>query len=73
MNIQLVFTYKDMRIKIKRVSPTFLAPVGSTSTKVNTIALIGWTCLGVRLAILGSLYLFKCVKLNVGKIKMMKL
>ena len=69
MNIQLVVTYKDLRKKIKRVAPTYLAPVGSTSTKVNTIALIGWTCLGVRLAILGSLYLFKCVKLNVAKSK----
>jgi hypothetical protein len=43
--------------KIKTVAP--LAPMAS---KVNTTALIGWTCLGVGLisfTILGSLYLFQ--------------
>ena len=48
--------------KIKTISPTYLAPMASASTKVNTTALIGWTCLGVGLisfTILGSLYLFK--------------
>jgi hypothetical protein len=36
--------------------------MASASTKVNTAALIGWTCLGVGLisfTILGSLYLFQ--------------
>jgi hypothetical protein len=48
--------------KIKTVAPTYLVPIASASTKVNTTALIGWTCLGVGLigfTILGSLYLFK--------------
>ena len=48
--------------KIKTVAPTCLAPMASASTKVNTTALIGWTCLGVGLisfTILGSLYLFQ--------------
>lgn len=48
--------------KIKTVAPTYLAPMASASTKVNTTALIGWTCLGVGLisfTILGSLYLFQ--------------
>ena len=45
--------------KIKTVA---LAPIASASIKENTIALIGWTCLGVGLisfTILGSLYLFQ--------------
>ena len=36
--------------------------MASASTKVNTTALIGWTCLGVGLigfTILGSLYIFQ--------------
>ena len=48
--------------KIKTVAPAYLAPMASASTKVNTTALIGWTCLGVGLigfTILGSLYLFQ--------------
>ncbi len=48
--------------KIKTVALTYLAPMVSASTKVNTTSLIGWTCLGVGLisfSILGSLYLFK--------------
>lgn len=48
--------------KIKTVAPTYLTPMASASTKVNTTALIGWTCLGVGLigfTILGSLYLFQ--------------
>ena len=48
--------------KIKTVAPTYLAPIASASTKVNTTALIGWTCLSVGLisfTILGSLYLFQ--------------
>ena len=51
--------------KIKTVAPSYLAPMASASTKVNTTALIGWTCLGVGLisfTILGSLYLFQCVE-----------
>lgn len=35
--------------KIKTVAPTYLVPMASASTKVNTTALIGWTCLGVGL------------------------
>ena len=48
--------------KIKTVAPTYLAPIAAASIKVNTTALIGWTCLGVGLigfTILGSLYLFQ--------------
>ena len=48
--------------KIKTVAPTYLAPMVSASTKVNTTALIGWTCFSVGLisfTILGSLYLFQ--------------
>lgn len=48
--------------KIKTVAHIYLAPMASASTKVNTTALIGWTCLGVGLigfTILGSLYLFQ--------------
>ncbi len=48
--------------KIKTVTPTYLTPMALASTKVNTTALIGWTCLGVGLigfTILGSLYLFQ--------------
>lgn len=45
--------------KIKTVAPTYLAPMASASTKVNITALIGWTCLGVGLIGLGSLYLFQ--------------
>ena len=48
--------------KIKTVAPTYLAPLASVSTKVNTTALIGWTCLGfglISFIILGSLYLFQ--------------
>jgi len=48
--------------KIKTVTPTYLAPMAAASTKVNTTALIGWTCIGVGLigfTILGSLYLFQ--------------
>jgi hypothetical protein len=48
--------------KIKTVAPAYLAPMASASTKVNTTALIGWTCLGVGLigfTILGSFYLFQ--------------
>ena len=51
--------------KIKTVAPTYLAPMASASTKVNTTALIGWTCLSVGLisfTILGSLYLFQRAK-----------
>lgn len=36
--------------------------MASASTKVNTTALIGWTCLGfglISFTILGSLYLFQ--------------
>ena len=48
--------------KIKTVAPTYLAPIASTSTKVNTTALIGWTCFGVGLIgfiTFGALYLFR--------------
>ena len=48
--------------KIKTVAPTYLAPIVSVSTKVNTTPLIGWTCLGfglISFTILGSLYLFQ--------------
>ena len=48
--------------KIKTVAPTYLAPMASASTRVNTTALICWTGLGVGLisfTILGSLYLFQ--------------
>jgi len=48
--------------KIKTITPSYLAPMSSAVTKVNTTALIGWTCLGLGLigfVILGSLYLFK--------------
>lgn len=48
--------------KIKTVAPTYLASIASVSTKVNTIALIGWTCFGVGLIgfiTFGALYLFK--------------
>lgn len=48
--------------KFKTVAPTYLGPMASASTKLNTTALIGWTCLGVGLisfTILGSLYLFQ--------------
>lgn len=47
--------------KIKIVAPTFLAPMSSASTKVNTTLLIGRRFLDVSLisfTILGSLYLF---------------
>ena len=46
--------------KIKTVALTYLIPMAST--KVNTIAIIGYTCFGVGLigfTILGSLYLFQ--------------
>ena len=46
--------------KIKTVAPTFLTSIASTS-KVNTTALIGWTCFGMVLIsfiTFGSLYLF---------------
>lgn len=33
--------------KIKTVAPNYLVPMASASTKVNTIALIGWTFLGL--------------------------
>ena len=48
--------------KIKTVAPNYLAPMAAASTRVNTTAVIGWTCLGVGLigfTILGSLYLFQ--------------
>lgn len=48
--------------KIKTVPPTYLAPMASALTKVNTTALIGWTCLGfglISFTTLGSLYLFQ--------------
>lgn len=51
--------------KIKTVAHTYLAPIVAASTKVNTTALIGWTCLGVGLigfTILGLLYLFQRAK-----------
>ena len=47
--------------KIKTVAPTYLAPIASASTKVNTTALIGWRCLGfglISFTILDLLYLF---------------
>ena len=46
--------------KIKTVAPTYLIPMASS--KVNTTAIIGYTCFGVGLigfTILGSLYLFQ--------------
>ena len=48
--------------KIKTVAPTYLAPIASASTKVNTTALISWTCFGVGLIgfiTFGALYLFQ--------------
>ena len=48
--------------KIKTVAPTYLAPIASASTKVNTTALIGWTCFGIGLIgfiTFGALYLFE--------------
>ena len=48
--------------KIKTVAPTYLAPMASALTTINTTALISWTCLGAGLisfTILGSLYLFQ--------------
>ena len=47
--------------KIKTVAPTYLAPMASASTKVNTTALIGYTCFGVGL-IGFTIYLFKCAE-----------
>ena len=47
---------------MKIVAPTYLAPMASAATKMNTTALIGWMCLGVGLisfTILGSLSLFQ--------------
>ena len=38
----------------QKIVPTYLVPMASASTKVNTTALIGWTCLGVGLIILIS-------------------
>jgi hypothetical protein len=51
--------------KIKTVAPAYLAPMASASTKLNTTALIGWTCLSVGLisfTMLGSLYLLQRAK-----------
>jgi hypothetical protein len=51
--------------KIKTIPPTYLAPMASASTTVNTTALICWTCLGVGIigfTILGSLYLFQHIE-----------
>ena len=51
--------------KIKTVAPTYLAPMASASTKVNTTALIGCTCLCVgliSLTVLVLLYLFQCAE-----------
>ena len=48
--------------KIKTIAPTYLVPIASASTKVNTTALIGWTCFGVGLIgfiTFGALYLFQ--------------
>ena len=48
--------------KIKTVAPTYLAPIASASTKVNTTALIGWTCLSfglISFITFGALYLFQ--------------
>lgn len=48
--------------KIKIVAPTYLAPIASVSTQINTTALIGWTCFGLGLigfTTLGALYLFQ--------------
>lgn len=44
----------------QKVTPTYLIPMAST--KVNTTAIVGWSCFGVGiigLTILGSLYLFQ--------------
>lgn len=53
--------------KMKTVVPTYLAPMASATTKVNTTALIGWTCIGfglISFTILGSLYLFQRAERN---------
>ena len=50
---------------IKTVAPTYLPPIASVSTQINTTGLIGWTCFGLGLIgflTLGSLYLFQRVE-----------
>ena len=44
-------------LQIKTVAPTYLAPIASVLTKVNTTAIIGFT-------VLGSLYLFQRAERN---------
>ena len=54
--------------KIKTVA--HLAPIASASTKVNTTALIGWTCFGVGIIgfiTFGALYLFQRAERNRGQ------
>jgi hypothetical protein len=51
--------------KIKTVAPTYLAPIASASTKINTTALISWTCFDVGpigFITFGALYLFQRVE-----------
>ena len=48
--------------KMKTVVPNYLAPMASTATTLNTVALIGWTFFGFKLisfTVFGSLYLFQ--------------
>jgi len=53
--------------KVKRIRPSYVAPIASTQISINTTALIGWTCLGVGIisfTILGVLYLSRRAERN---------